>query len=479
MTTPRKKGSIRTKTAAGLGVLAIGGAAAGLAVAESRSLPLAAPGSIFSAPSGVLDLSGLARDEVALRLQEAWRPALGEPLVFAADRLKGRPEPASAGSLGLQLDAEASAELPEYRGWIERTLLDAASAFVTRAKAAEPPLRPVFKLAPDSLTELEEQVEDLGLVGEPARVKLAGGEIVRTPEVPGVALDLEKMAEILPACVEEFDEPCELPLKEAPKRIADADLDRITEVMAEYTTRYNAGMRSRSENIRLAATMIDGVVVAPGDTFSFNNFLGRRTRAAGFKVAGVYENGRTAEDVGGGICQVSTTLYNASLLGALEIPTRFSHSLPVAYVPMGRDAAVSYPNPDLIIKNPFDHPIALAASVGGGSITFKVLGKKHPYEIEIVRGQVRSKDNGTRRQVDSSLGYGVEKVVHGGAPQRSLSTWRVFRQDGEEVRREELSLSFYRGSARIVAHNPNAPKPAPKAEAPAAAPAAAASNPAP
>jgi vancomycin resistance protein YoaR len=285
------------------------------------------------------------------------------------------------------------------------------------------------------------------------------------------------MSAALADCAARSDEPCELPLKEAAKKVADADLEGITEVMAEYTTRYNAGMRSRSENIRLAATMIDGVVIPPGETFSFNTFLGRRTRAAGFKVAGVYENGRTSEDVGGGICQVSTTLYNASLLAALEIPMRSSHSLPVAYVPMGRDAAVSYPDPDLKIKNSFDHPIALAASVGGGSITFKVLGQKHPYEIEIIRGRVRTKENGTRRQVDSSLGYGVERVVHGGAPQRSLSTWRVFKQDGEEVRREELSLSFYRGSPRIVAYNPNAPKPAPKPQAPAAEPAAPAAKP--
>lgn len=256
----------------------------------------------------------------------------------------------------------------------------------------------------------------------------------------------------------------EFPLKEGEKSVPDEELEKIRLVMSEFKTSFSAGNVSRSSNIRLAAKLIDGTVLMPGDTFSFNQFLGKRTTDKGFRMAGVYVSGRHDFDVGGGICQVSTTLYNASIRSGLTIKDRSPHSLPVPYVPLGQDAAVSYPNPDLKLTNPFDFPIALSATPETSTITFRILGSQKPgitYKFE--SQLVSSWSRGEKVIHDPSLPYGVRKVVDHGGSGRKVRTWRITYQDGKEVKREVMGDSTYSGGPRIVAVNlkakPSAPKP--------------------
>lgn len=455
----RKKGSFRGAAWAGGSALVLALGAAGVAVAEQRTEPVVRPGVYAKAPDGSVSLAGMTWDEARAAIEAAWKPALDEPIKFRSDELKEAPDAASPASLGVTLDADATLASVEFDGFIRQN--------IPLGERPDPePVSPVLRVqeGAEGVKSLAEQTADFGRSNSPAKARFVSGAIVTEPERSGYSLDEAKLPEALSAALLAGESELDLPLKEAPKTVSDADLAKITEVMAQFSTNFNAGKRSRTENIRLAAKLIDGTVILPGEKFSFNGHIGRRTRASGFQVAGVYVNGTTAEDVGGGICQVSTTLYNAALLSALDIPVRSSHSLPVPYVPLGRDAAVSFPNPDLVVENTYDFPIALAATVSGGTITFRVLGQKHDYDIEIVRGAVRSASNGVKKVVDSSLAYGVEKVVNSGASRRSLTTWRVLKKDGVEVRRDELGTSIYRGSPRIIAHNPNAKKP----EAPAA-----------
>jgi putative cell wall-binding protein len=142
--------------------------------------------------------------------------------------------------------------------------------------------------------------------------------------------------------------------------------------LSEYTTYFDSGMVNRSDNIRLAAEALNGHTLSPGDLFSFNQSVGRRTAEAGYKEAPIIMGEEFVPGVGGGVCQVSTTLYNAAVLADLEIVERHHHTLPVAYVPAGQDATVSYPALDLKFRNTLDVYIVIRSSVEGNTLTFQL-----------------------------------------------------------------------------------------------------------
>lgn len=144
--------------------------------------------------------------------------------------------------------------------------------------------------------------------------------------------------------------------------------------LASYTTYFNAEDKDRSENIAIAAELIDGIILQAYGEFSFNQTVGRRTQEAGFKQAKIIVKGEYVLGVGGGVCQVSTTLYNAALLTGLTVTEFHPHSLRVGYVPPSRDAMVSSQS-DLKLYNPYDYPVLLQAKTFEGGITVRFLGE--------------------------------------------------------------------------------------------------------
>ncbi|MBE9914174.1 hypothetical protein G8C92_09025 [Paenibacillus donghaensis] len=139
-----------------------------------------------------------------------------------------------------------------------------------------------------------------------------------------------------------------------------------------YVTYFNSNNRDRSHNIALAAKAIDSAVIFPGETFSFNQVVGIRTTGKGYRRAGVIVRGELSEGVGGGICQVSSTLFNAVDRAGLNIVKRYSHSRHVPYVPPGRDATVSWGGPDFVFRNAYNQPVMIRAFAGGGSMAVSV-----------------------------------------------------------------------------------------------------------
>ena len=154
--------------------------------------------------------------------------------------------------------------------------------------------------------------------------------------------------------------------------------------VGSFSTTFDVEAVDRSYNLRLAARLVDGVVVASGERFSFNHEVGRRTLERGFRVAPVlaFEGKRPA--MGGGICQVSTTIYNAALYADLRILHRYPHSRPIRYVPLGRDATVSWGSKDLIFENPHPHPVRLSASTQHGRLVVTVFAPEAlSYEVRL------------------------------------------------------------------------------------------------
>lgn len=159
-------------------------------------------------------------------------------------------------------------------------------------------------------------------------------------------------------------------------RIHEDDLRFPYERLSTFTTRFPAYKRNRTSNLKLATERLRGALIMPGETFSFNQKVGERTRATGYLVAAIFVNNEVVPGIGGGVCQVSTTLYNALRKGDFKIVERHKHSLPVTYVAPGRDATVSYPYRDLKFLNNTPNPVYVDGWVSGNTLTVELWGSR-------------------------------------------------------------------------------------------------------
>lgn len=438
-------------------LLALGGVSVGVLYTQHE--PTYVPGVRVD----TVDLGEVLPNEAAERLEAWWETVKETEVVLTSPYMTGE-FTSNLGELGVTLDVQATLDqLPMSDFW---------ATISRRTQEANPTMdfEPILDFSAVETEAVIEFVKARAHSPRPASIDYSTGKIVRKYEVNGWEARAEDVhAAILAAYHGEGT--AEVMLRHAPKRISDEDLDRIDTVLSEFTTTFNQGQANRSHNIKLASEIISGIVLAPGERMSFNKVVGQRTAGRGFKLAGVYVSGRRDVDIGGGICQVSTTLYNAALLSDMKIVSRACHSLPVPYVPLGRDAAVSYPSLDLVIENNRDVPVAIVSTYQSGRITFKVLGPKdEKVEVQIEQRTTGSWGHGERFVHDGTLAYGVTKVVdQGGAGRRAEMVRRVLR-DGNVVRTDPVVVSTYRGGPRIVARNENA-KPPTDQEAAAAKPA--------
>lgn len=418
--------------------------AGGVSALAARYDPLVAPG---VSVDGVA-LGGLTRASASDKLAAWWRDESSKEIHFTAPGLEARPQGFSNASLGVTLNLDKTvAQLPLEDFW-----QNTARKFSSQAPASKS-VSPVFKVDRDRLKPLAEFVRERQKPYQPARADFEEGEIVKTPEQSHLELDEDALAQRLPELGDTSD--TELPLRKAQQRVSDEDLAKISEVVSSFTTRYSEGNANRAANIQNAARRLSGTIVMPGETFSFNKTLGRRTAENGFKLAGVYNNGKHDFDIGGGICQVSGTLYNATLLANLQIVVRSCHTFPVPYLPVGRDATVSYPAPDFAFKNNLKTPVAVAAQAGGGSITFRILGVKDPgLEVKVETAGHETWSHPEKVIKDPTLPPGKKVVDEPGGAGHRVTTYRIVYKDGRQVERENLGTSIYKGGSRVVRMNP-------------------------
>ena len=179
-------------------------------------------------------------------------------------------------------------------------------------------------------------------------------------------------------------------------------LEAFPDLLSDFSTKYAASNTNRTTNLILASNKINGTVLMPGETFSYNQVVGERTIAAGYKEAAIYVQGRVEDGLGGGICQIATTLYNAALLSNLEIVERSNHQFVPSYVGASRDATVVYGAIDFKFKNNRDYPIKIVCSVSGGIANFKIYGLKTENDYDV---QITSRTTGTTSNYIYSEAY--------------------------------------------------------------------------
>ena len=199
--------------------------------------------------------------------------------------------------------------------------------------------------------------------------------------------------------------------------------EAFPDLLSSYSTKYAASNKDRTTNLRLAANKINGTVLMPGETFSYNKVVGARTIAAGYKEAPIYVSGKVVDGLGGGICQITSTLYNAVVYANLEVTQRSNHQFVPSYVTASRDATVVYGAIDFQFKNNRNYPIKLVCSVSGGIANFQIFGLKQDDDYEV---QILSYETGRTSTSIYSEAY------------------KILKRDGKEVSRQLMSKDTYK-----------------------------------
>lgn len=272
-------------------------------------------------------------------------------------------------------------------------------------------------------------------------------------EIDGVDLDIsiEEANKIL----EEEKEEYSIPLKITKPKIATTDLkyeNFFPELISKYTTRYDESNLNRSNNIKLSSEKINGTILMPGETFSYNKVVGARTIKAGYKESAVYMGGKVVDGIGGGICQVSSTLYNAALEANLEIVSRKNHYFITSYVSASRDATVSYGAIDFKFKNSRNYPIKIECKSNNGICGVSIHGIKEETEYEVViEDKITEVIPYTTKYIETSLlEKGVENQIQKGVNGYKSEAYRILKLNGQVVSKTLLSKDSYNPLQEII-----------------------------
>ncbi|MBU1290749.1 VanW family protein, partial [bacterium] len=278
----------------------------------------------------------------------------------------------------------------------------------------------------------------------------------------GVKLNLERFKEEINKTLINLDEEkyiLNIPVTTVDPKITTQNILTELSINGELGT-YPTSLENKEENtiynIKLASEVINGILVKPQEIFSFNKYVGPAEKADGYKESTIIANGVFVNGYGGGICQVSSTLYNAALLANLPIVERYNHSVygeATKYVPLGQDAAIFYGFKDLRFKNNSDHAIVIFSKVFRDTLQVSIFGRNEDKaEVEIISKDKKVIDYQIIREKDPKLKANQEIIVQEGVPGYQIKTYRIVRKDGEE-RIEFLAEDTYKSVPMIIKEN--------------------------
>ena len=287
------------------------------------------------------------------------------------------------------------------------------------------------------------------------------GSFIYSGEEKGVVIDQEKLNSDIQGALDakQFKTTLTAEGKEVEPEVSEEEAKAKYKVIGTYTTTTTSS-NNRNTNIRLASDCLNGLVLQPGEEFSFNKTTGNRTEARGYKAAGAYQNGEVVEEPGGGVCQVSSTLYNAVVFAGLTTTERHAHTFEPSYVTPGEDAMVSYDGysgPDMKFVNNSKTAIAIRASFADRKLTISIVGipiLEEGVKLSMHSEKVAELDGPTPTYVeDATLQPGVEVVAKKGTSGSRWTTNLVTKKNGEVVSDEFFHNSTYKGHQATIKRN--------------------------
>lgn len=390
---------------------------------------------VFPAGTAVdnCDLSGLDEESAPKRLQEWAGDKLEEKIKLVYNN---REKTISLQDLGLTLDIDKTMQAVDNN--LGKKVAGVWS-FVRKEQNLQP-LYEAFNQAPTN-----------------ASFTITGNTFKITPASEGWAFNYEEtMHKLTLLALTAMPEELEVAVSKVDPQIPTESLQKLSfdSLICQFATRYNVNEKNRSANLVRAAKVFDGKLVSPNQTVSFNQWVGPRTPERGYKDAYVIINNEYVEGTGGGICQVSSTLYNAALLANLQIVERHPHAAAIQYIPLGRDATVNYPNLDLKFRNPFPYYVYLRVEAGGGLLRISVYGKKTDQTVRIENVVGQETDYKVERRYDASLAPGDRVVDQKGSKGYTVSAYKVVTNGRGKESKQLISKDVYKPLNQIVRVGP-------------------------
>ncbi len=290
-----------------------------------------------------------------------------------------------------------------------------------------------------------------------AKFVAEGKEYKIIDHVVGRSIDKSDLASIVEKVEKTSDTETIIPvdLKEPKITTEKINQNLFVDTFSSFSTKFKSSSTNdanRAVNIKIAAGKINGTILAPGDEFSFLNAIGRPTAENGYKIAHTYVAGKVVDGIGGGLCQVSTTMYNAVLLSDLLVTRRSNHQMVVYYVSFGRDAAIYHPDVDFKFKNSTKWPIKISCTATKSTISFSIIGKNDTPNktVTISTKTLKVYPRPVKTIDDPTLNEGVTKVVDNGEDGYVVDTFKTVKMDGKVISDKKIHTSYYRTLAKEV-----------------------------
>lgn len=400
---------------------------------------------------GDIDVSGMKREEANAAVQDYVEGLKATPITLYA--VDNQPVEVTAGDMGIK--------------WGNPEVLDEAFSLgkqgniIKRFKALQDLERDnkryELELTFDNTalnTVLKEQCTQYDIEPEEASLRKEGESFVveggQTGQMVDIGASVQKLGAFLKNEWDRSGEAVELALEVATvePRGTREELEKVRDVLGTYTTNYKTSGSARSANVANGCALINGITLYPGEEFSAYKAVSPFSEENGYYLAGSYLNGMVVESLGGGICQVSTTLYNAVLRAEMEVTERHNHSMEVSYVAPSADAAIAESaGKDFKFVNNTDHPIYIEGITEDKNITFTIYGveTRDPGRVVSFESEIISETHPDSETViaDGGQPVGFVKVqsVHVG---RKAKLWKIIMENGQEVGREEINSSSYK-----------------------------------
>jgi vancomycin resistance protein YoaR len=413
---------------------------------------------------GTIDLSGMTADEAKEKVSEFVESLKAKNVTFGT--VGEHYVAVTAGDLGLE--------------WTNESDIDAAAALgkkgniVKRYKAIQD-LKHGNKTYDIELSfdkdiiksVLEEQCAEYDVPASNATMTRVDGQFViedgQTGEAVNVDESLSNIYEYLTKSWDYSDASIDLVIDVTEPKGSKEELSKLTDVLGTYKTSYSTSSSARCKNVENGCRLINGTLLYPGDEFSTYETIKPFTEENGYYPAGSYLNGKVVESLGGGICQVSTTLYNAVLLSELDVTERYNHSMIVTYVKPSMDAAIAESSgKDFKFVNNYDNPIYIEGTTAGKEITFTIYGidtrdagHKVTYESETLTTTQPDYEVITA-STSQGIGYVSVESAHVGY---TAQLWKIVTENGVEVSREVINKSTYKMSPRTAVVGVNTDNP--------------------
>lgn len=333
-------------------------------------------------------------------------------------------------------------------------------SFMYKHKAIHSPkiihFQPKLILSEDRLKKVIKDIDEkVKILAVDAKIKRVNGSFKITPEVVGKKLNTILLIKDIE---EKINENLQIPIivqghiEEEIPRVTEVELKSIDAKISSYNTTFNNSTLARSKNIKIASETINGTLLMPGDVFSFNKIVGKTTIDKGYENAKVIVGDEFVEDIGGGVCQVSTTLYNAVIRSDLTVIERRNHSLPISYVPLGQDAMIFYGYSDLKFVNDTDFPVFIEGNVNNYSVNFNLYsnvdltGRNYNIESKII--------NTIKPEIkviyDEELEPGETIVEKEGKPSYIVEVYKTTYISNSLLKKELISTSRYKGINKTI-----------------------------